>query len=191
MVRSNIRSWEECLPFVEFAYNYSVHSSHGFSPFEIVYGFKPLTPLDLLPLPLHEITNLDGQKKANLVKEIHEKAQKRFLSKKKLKLDVRGDGPFKVLEKIIDNAYKIDLPGDYNVSVTFNVSNLSSFDDADLHSRVNAFEERGNDARSKADPMDHAQQEVRPAHYEVLNDFPMINNRSITRSKLKQLKSQV
>ncbi|XP_057994981.1 uncharacterized protein LOC131175280 [Hevea brasiliensis] len=55
----------------------------------------------------------------------------------------------------------------------------------DLHSRVNALEEMGNDVRSKANPMDHAQEEVRPGHYEGLNDFSMINNGPITRSKLK------
>jgi hypothetical protein len=38
--------------FIEFAYNRSVHSTPDFSPFEIVYGFNPLTPLDLLPLYL-------------------------------------------------------------------------------------------------------------------------------------------
>ncbi|KAF2308761.1 hypothetical protein GH714_016327 [Hevea brasiliensis] len=47
------------------------------------------------------------------------------------------------------------------------------------------------DARSKADLMDHAQKEVRLAHYEALNDFPIINNGLITRAKLKQLKAQV
>ena len=43
-----------------------------------------------------------------------------------------------MLERINENAYKIDLPGEYNVSATFNVSNLSLFDmDADL--RRNLF----------------------------------------------------
>ena len=61
------------MPHVEFAYNRSVHSATHFSPFEIVYGFNPLTPLDLIPLPVNEHVNLDGKKKADFVKQIHEK----------------------------------------------------------------------------------------------------------------------
>ena len=37
------------------------------------------------------------------------------------------DGPFKVLQRIRENAYKIELPGDYGVSATFNVSDLSPY----------------------------------------------------------------
>ena len=51
VIKKNLRTWEECLPHVEFAYNRVVHSTTQMSPFEIVYGFNPLTPLDLLPLP--------------------------------------------------------------------------------------------------------------------------------------------
>ena len=40
-----------------------------------MYGFNPLTPLDLSPLPLTEHVNLDGKKKTNFVKQIHEKAR--------------------------------------------------------------------------------------------------------------------
>ena len=56
----------------------------------------------------------------------------------------RGDGPFQVLERINDNAYKLDLPGKYDVSATFNVIDLSPFDvGEDL--RANPFQEEGND----------------------------------------------
>ena len=64
IIKKNIKAWEECLPHVEFAYNRSIHSAPKFSPFEIVYGFNPLTPLDLSPLLVSEHVNLDGKKKA-------------------------------------------------------------------------------------------------------------------------------
>ena len=50
-----------------------------------------------------------------------------------------------MLSKINDNAYKIDLPGESgNMNTTFNVSNVSLFDVVDS-SRMNPFEESGND----------------------------------------------
>jgi hypothetical protein len=69
------------LPYVEFAYNRSVHSSTSYSPFEIVYGFNPLTPLDLVPLPITEIASLNGKRKAEMVRKIHEHAKKQIEKK--------------------------------------------------------------------------------------------------------------
>ena len=48
-----------------------------------------------------------------------------FPSKRSSKLKPRADGPFKVLQRISENVYKIDLPEDYSVSATFNISDLS------------------------------------------------------------------
>uniref|UniRef100_A0A2N9II81 CCHC-type domain-containing protein n=1 Tax=Fagus sylvatica TaxID=28930 RepID=A0A2N9II81_FAGSY len=114
---------------------------------------------------VNERTSLDGQKKAEMVKKLHEsvrqhiekkneqyanKANKgrrqvifepgdwvwvhmrkeRFPAHRRSKLHPRGDGPFQVLERINDNAYKLDLPGD--------------------DSRLNPFEERGNDENQQA-----------------------------------------
>ena len=39
----------------------------------------------------------------------------------------RADGLFEVLERINNNAYKVELPGDYRVSATFNVADLSPY----------------------------------------------------------------
>ncbi|KAL4378927.1 hypothetical protein GQ457_02G026880 [Hibiscus cannabinus] len=57
--------------------------------------------------------------------------KERFPNQWKFKLDPRGDGPFQVIERINDNAYHIDLPGEYNVSSSFNVSDLFPFDISD------------------------------------------------------------
>jgi hypothetical protein len=184
IISKNIKTWEDCLPHVEFAYNRTIHSATKFSPFEIVYGFNPLTPLDLSPLPMSEHVNLDGKKKAEFVKQLHEKARfnierrteqyikqankgrhklifepgdwvwlhmrkERFPTQRRSKLLPRGDGPFQVLERINDNAYKLDLPGEYNVSATFNVTDLSPFDVGD-DLRTNPFQEGGNDVDIKA-----------------------------------------
>jgi hypothetical protein len=185
-----------CLPHVKFAYNRAVHSATKFSPFEIVYGFKPLTPLDLSPLPLTEQVNLDGKKKSDFVKQIHEKARlnierrteqyatqankgrrqlvfepgdwvwlhmrkERFPAKRHSKLLPRGDGPFQVLEHINDNAYKLDLPGEYNVSATFNVTDLSPFDVSD-DLRANPFQEEGNDGDQGTTSKDLVQVPIGP-----------------------------
>ena len=53
-----------------------------------------------------------------------------------------------MLQRINNNAYKIDLPGEYNVSATFNVTDLSPFEFADydrVDSRTNPFQEGGTD----------------------------------------------
>ena len=60
------------MPFVEFAYNRTVHSTIDFSPFEIIYRFNPLTPMDLIPLPFEERISLGGEKKAKMVRQLHE-----------------------------------------------------------------------------------------------------------------------
>jgi hypothetical protein len=68
-----------------------------------------------------------------------------FPEQRRSKLMPREDGPYQIIKKINDNAYKVDLPGEYGVSATFNVSDLSSFDVGD-DSRSNPLEERGDDA---------------------------------------------
>ena len=39
---------------MEFAYNRSVHGAIKFSPFDVVYGFNPCVPIDLVHIPTDE-----------------------------------------------------------------------------------------------------------------------------------------
>ncbi|KAL4386629.1 hypothetical protein GQ457_09G017550 [Hibiscus cannabinus] len=160
----------DCLPHVEFAYNHVVHYATNMSPFEVVYGYNPTDPLDMLPLPFEQVLNRDGQSKAEFVKENLERRtrqygkrankgkkrvtfdvgdwvrvhfrKERFLAQRRLKLLPRGDGPFHIVERVNNNAYKLDLPCEYNVSATFNICDLTPFlDSTDL--RTNPFQEGG------------------------------------------------
>jgi hypothetical protein len=147
-------------------------------------------------LLVNEKTSLDGQKKAEMVKKLHEsvrqhiekkieqyatKANKgrrqviyelsdwvwvhmrkeRFPTHRRSKLNPRGDGPFQVHPRINNNAYKLDLPGEYNISATFNVSDLSPFDVGN-DSRMNPFEERGDDENQLASLKDPLHVPIRP-----------------------------
>lgn len=125
--------------------------------FEIIYGFTLLTPLDMIHLSVNERDSLDGKKIFELVKSLHEKgkivnwkeeqalcisskqrSKKCYIWTRRLCLGTfekgtlsranQRDGQFQVLERINDNAYKLDLPCEYNVSTTFNVYDLSLFD---------------------------------------------------------------
>lgn len=211
IIKTNLKSWEECLPHVEFAYNHSKHSATTFSPFEIVYGFNPITPLDLFPLPSSQQVNLDGARKADFVQSLHEKVRanierrndqyakqankgrtkvlfqpgdwvwihmrkERFPEQRKSKLLPRGDGPFQVVSKINDNAYKLDLQGKYNVSATFNVADLSPFH-ADLDLRANPFQPGGNDEDITTNMHSHS-----------IKDTP---EGPMTRARTKRFKEQV
>ena len=142
-----------------------------------MYGFKPITPLDLLPLPIQERVNMEASKRADYVKKIHEKTKEaiekkgknnaervnkkhkevlfqtgdmvwvhfckdRFPHMRHSKLLPRGARHYKVLAKINDNAYSIDLPVDeFGVSNSFNVADLTPYDGEVLGaSRLTPFE---------------------------------------------------
>jgi hypothetical protein len=68
----------------------------------------------------------------------------RFPDQRKSKLQPRANGPFKVLHKINDNAYKIVLPSSYDISTSFNVIDLSPFFGFE-ESRTTPFQEGEDD----------------------------------------------
>ncbi|GJV71841.1 RNA-directed DNA polymerase [Tanacetum coccineum] len=48
LIGDNSKQWDLILPQAEFAFNRSVNRTTGKSPFEVVYGRNPITPLDLV-----------------------------------------------------------------------------------------------------------------------------------------------
>jgi len=144
----------------EFAYNMAPSKTTSLSPFKVVYGVEPLSPLDLVPRPLDGKLSVEADKGVEEIKHLHERVKlrieksnasyqaqpnkhkrrvvfqprdlvwvhlrkERFPSKRKSKLMPRADGPFEILERVNDNAYKVNFPGDYGLSATFNVADLS------------------------------------------------------------------
>ncbi|XP_076950797.1 uncharacterized protein LOC143623878 [Bidens hawaiensis] len=57
----------------------------------------------------------------------------RFPAKHQSKLSPRSDGPFKILAKVNDNAYKISLPGTPKEAATFNIADIEPYYDPDEH----------------------------------------------------------
>jgi len=56
-----------------------VHKTTNISPFEVVYGFNPFTPLDLLPLPNPQtFVHKEGITKAEFVKKMHERIKEQI-----------------------------------------------------------------------------------------------------------------
>ncbi|WVZ97710.1 hypothetical protein U9M48_043224 [Paspalum notatum var. saurae] len=71
----------------------------------------------------------------------------RFPTLRRSKLMPRAAGPFKVLTKINDNAYILDLPAEFGVSTSFNVADLKPYvgKDEELPSRTTSVQEGEDD----------------------------------------------
>ena len=72
VLKKNLKMSEEYLPHVEFAYNRATHSTTKVSPFQVVYGFNPCAPIDILPLPTSERIHSDAKGRADFILKIYE-----------------------------------------------------------------------------------------------------------------------
>ncbi|KAF8702341.1 hypothetical protein RHS03_06364, partial [Rhizoctonia solani] len=149
----------------EFAYNNAVHSATGKSPFKALHGWEPtLTPSNI-PTDVPEANDLAEAMKAQwreveaalrqsksrmtagetgepMEFKIGEEA---WLDAKNIKLKTSSPklteqclGPFKVIEKISDRAYRLELPPTMRIHDVFYVGLLSKV----KRDRERAFENR-------------------------------------------------
>ncbi|KAH7286341.1 hypothetical protein KP509_32G002100 [Ceratopteris richardii] len=123
--------WDSFLPLVEFAYNSWKQRTTKQAPFEVIHGFISHNPTTI-GLPKKSPTNLKiaqfnleqalERMKAFVDRLIH---HERF--KRKPKLSPRFCGPWIVIKKISDVAYKLQLPANCEVHPIFHVSKLRPY----------------------------------------------------------------
>jgi hypothetical protein len=73
--------------------------------------------------------------------------KERFLKLRKSKLMLCAASPFKILAKINDNAYKLELPPEFGVSLSFNISDLRPYigKEDEMSSRTTSMQEGEDD----------------------------------------------
>ena len=90
-----------------------------------------------------------------------------------------ADGPFKIVEKINDNAYKLELPPEFGVSPTFNISDLKPYlgEEDELESRTTSIQDGEDDADI--------------TNSDTHNNPPTVIQGPITRARARQLNLEV
>ena len=176
LVGEHIGNLDLKLSIAEFAYNSSVNRTIGKSPHEIVFGYRPRQPIDLIPVADHYRASESALSFASHIHELHKEINNKINESNadyKLRADVkkrfkvfnvddyvmvrihperfppgtfkklhaRSAGPFKILEKLNDNAYVIDLPKDFGISSTFNVADLVMYKGPDFNPHNPLLEE--------------------------------------------------
>lgn len=79
LIQKNFKKWKKYLPHIKFTYNRSIHFIISFSHFKVVYGFNPLTLVDILLLS----TNFDSKRKVDFVRDLHVKVWAKIEKKNK------------------------------------------------------------------------------------------------------------
>nr|GEU72392.1 putative reverse transcriptase domain-containing protein [Tanacetum cinerariifolium] len=122
------KGWVNHLPLFEFSYNNSYNASIKAAPFEALYGRKCRSPVCWTEVGEAQILSLELiQETTDKMVQIKQRMQAARVIRfdKRGKLNPRYVGPFKVLERVGDVGYKLDLLEELSrVHNTFHVSNL-------------------------------------------------------------------
>jgi hypothetical protein len=103
----------------------------------------------------------------------------RFTELRKSKLIPRADGPFKIIEKNNDNAYKLKLPHEFGVSPTFNISDLRPYMGGE------------DELESRTTPIQEGEDDEDITLLDTHNPPPLVMQGPITRARARQLNQQV
>ncbi|QRW22971.1 hypothetical protein RhiXN_08007 [Rhizoctonia solani] len=132
---TNQKDWTKWLPMAKFAYNNALHSSTGKTPLKALYGWEPtLTPSNV-PTHVPEADNLAKAMEAQWLEVVpidFKIGEEAWLDTKNIKLKTLSPklseqylGPFKVIEKILEQAYCLELPPSMQTHNVFYVGLLS------------------------------------------------------------------
>ncbi|GJT18788.1 RNA-directed DNA polymerase [Tanacetum coccineum] len=79
LIGDNAKQWDLILPQVKFAYNRSVNRTTYKSPFEVVYGWNPITPLDLVHFLEVGQFSKERADQSEQIKELHRSVQEQII----------------------------------------------------------------------------------------------------------------